>query len=164
MELKFCETERLNLYSLSDKYKSFILELLNTEGWIQFIGYRNVKSLDDASLYIQKILDNSQVTYWVVELKEKGIPIGIITWIKRDYLEYPDIGFAFLPAYGKNGYALEAASAVLDSMRKAGQTKKVNAITVPENTNSTRLLVKLGFGFEGKFIHDEEELDLYTLL
>ncbi len=36
------KTNRLTLRKLEEKDCSFILELLNTEGWLKFIGNRNV--------------------------------------------------------------------------------------------------------------------------
>ncbi len=47
-------TERLLINPLSTYDDYFILELLNTEGWIKFIGNRNIHSQADASAYIQK--------------------------------------------------------------------------------------------------------------
>jgi len=41
----------LREFNLSDA--SFIVELLNSPGWIEFIGDRNVHSVDDAILYLQ---------------------------------------------------------------------------------------------------------------
>src|SRR5215218_9705823 len=93
----FLITERLLIIPLATSDDSFILELVNTEGWISFIGNRNITSQVEAKAYIQKILENSNCSYWVVKLKEQQQSIGIITYIKRDYLEHHDIGFAFLP-------------------------------------------------------------------
>ena len=92
-------TERLYLESLTFHDNEFILELVNSKGWLKFIGDRNIKSLSDSSTYIQKILDNPNTIYWVVKIKNSKTNIGIITFIKRDYLEHHDIGFAFLPDY-----------------------------------------------------------------
>ena len=50
------ETERLRIRPLSAEDSKFILELVNTEGWLKFIGDRNVKDLPDAIDYIEKIM------------------------------------------------------------------------------------------------------------
>ena len=47
------KTERLLLRSLTLADAPFIFELVNTAGWIQFIGDRNVHNHEDAERYIQ---------------------------------------------------------------------------------------------------------------
>jgi RimJ/RimL family protein N-acetyltransferase len=154
-------TARLSLNKLSVSDAAFIKDLVNTPGWLQFIGNRNVNSIEDAITYIHKILGNKNVIYWVVRLKESGTAIGIITLIRRDYLDHPDIGFAFLPAYHAKGYAYEAATVVLNDA--AQQHAVTIAITIKENTTSIKLLEKLGLSFERELVRDGESLLVYSL-
>jgi RimJ/RimL family protein N-acetyltransferase len=155
-------TERLVLNKLSLNDMAFIKDLVNTKEWLKFIGDRNVKTNEDSKKYVQKIIENPNVDYWVVTLKSKNISIGIITFIKRDYLDYPDIGFAFLPEYAKNGYAYEASETILkDAIHTKRQ--KILAITVKENINSTKLLKKLGFDFNKEIKVEKELLIVYSL-
>jgi RimJ/RimL family protein N-acetyltransferase len=156
-------TERLMLTALNNHESKFIFELLNTEGWIKFIGDRNIKSLTDADAYITRICNNKNVTYWVVKTKENNSSIGIITLIKRDYLEHHDIGFAFLPKFGKHGYAYEAANIILNYLFSIGSHKKILATTIPENTKSIQLLEKLGLHFEKEIMIENETLHLYSI-
>lgn len=121
----FLSTERLIVENIKLSDNKFIFELVNSIGWLKFIGNRNVSSPIEATAYIQKIIDTSNLYYWVVKLKESNIAIGIITFIKREYLEYHDIGFAFLPSFFNKGYAYEATSAVLNSVI---QTHKLSYI------------------------------------
>lgn len=152
------ETTRLALRELTTNDAAFILELVNTPGWLQFIGDRNVKNMEDALAYINKILSRHGITYWVVTLKD-GTPAGIITFIKRDYLPHHDIGFAFLPRYQGTGYALEAAAAVLKSVSAAHT--RILATTIPGNASSIRLLTKLGLAFEKEITVEGEKLLVY---
>ena len=46
------ETERLILRWLDIKDAPFILELVNDPAWIQFIGNKGVRTLEDATNYI----------------------------------------------------------------------------------------------------------------
>jgi RimJ/RimL family protein N-acetyltransferase len=98
---------------------------------------------------------------YLVSLKDTT-PIGICGLIKRDTLDDKDIGFAFLPKYTGNGYALEAASVILQNARKKFGLKRIAAITLENNQRSIQLLTKLGFVFEKKirFTGDEKELML----
>ena len=95
------ETERLYIRPLMIKDVDFILQLLNSKGWIQFIGDRNVKDIKAANDYIQRILLNNKFFYSVFEIKETNTPIGIVTFLYRENKNYPDIGFAMLPEYEK---------------------------------------------------------------
>src|SRR5512138_2763193 len=107
-------TERLLITALKVSDSRFILELVNTPAWLKFIGDRHVHSDIQAINYIKNIIDAPDTNYWVVRTKRNHVCIGVITFIKRDYLACHDIGCAFLPQFGKNGYAYEATKAVLD--------------------------------------------------
>jgi RimJ/RimL family protein N-acetyltransferase len=152
-------TQRLQLHPMALQDADFILELTNTREWIEFIGNRNLSTTADAEKYIQKILDNPDVQYWVARLQNSMVPIGAITLIKRGYLEHKDIGFAFLPKYAKQGFAIEAATAVLAAVAESHPV--VAAITVKENTNSILLLEKMGFSFEQEIEDEGEVLSQY---
>lgn len=97
------ETERLILRYQKIEDAAFILELLNDPSWIQYIGDRGVRTIDDARDYILKgALDmyaRLGFGFYLTELKEGGIPIGICGLVKRDFLEDVDIGFALLPRF-----------------------------------------------------------------
>ncbi|RYY66554.1 MAG: N-acetyltransferase, partial [Chitinophagaceae bacterium] len=114
--IQLTDTERLTIAPLQEADHLFIMELLNTEGWIKFIGDRNVHSPEDALAYIHKVNANNAIRYWTVKTKHNNIPIGIVTLIQRDYLHQPDIGFAFLPAAAGKGYALEASAALMEKL------------------------------------------------
>ena len=59
-------TNRLVLESLTLADANFMFELLNTAEWLRFIGNRNINTLEDATAYIQKIINNTAIHYWVV--------------------------------------------------------------------------------------------------
>ena len=90
------ETERLYMRPLMIKDVDFIIQLLNSKGWIQFIGDRNVKDIKAANEYIQRILLNNKYFYTVFEIKETNMPIGIVTFLYRENKNYPDIGFVYV--------------------------------------------------------------------
>ncbi|HMT30547.1 MAG TPA: GNAT family N-acetyltransferase [Bacteroidia bacterium] len=154
-------TPRLTINPISINDYAFIQSLLNTPGWIQFIGDRKIHSEEAAKNYLQKILDNPNVHYWIVRLKDGGVPIGIVTFMIRNYLEDYDFGFAFLPEYGKQGFAFEAASEVLKELKKNPEYKQILAITLPENISSINLLERLGFMYDKNILIDNEELKLF---
>jgi RimJ/RimL family protein N-acetyltransferase len=155
------ETERLYIRPLMIKDVDFIIQLLNSKGWIQFIGDRNVKDAQSANEYIQRILSNNKFFYNVFEIKETNAPIGIVTFLYRENYDSPDIGFAMLSQYEKRGYAFEATKKYLVKLIE-NNICKIIAITKPENKNSIRLLIKLGLHFEKTFLENNEELEMYS--
>lgn len=161
------ETDRLRLRTLTLEDTTFIIELLNSPGWLQFIGDRNVKTEIQAKNYLQdgpfKSYAENGFGLWLVEKKEDNQPMGMCGFLKRDYLETPDIGFAFLPYFNGKGYAYEMASATLVYAKHQLKVSKISAITLPDNEKSIRLLEKIGLKFI-KTIYlapDKEELLLY---
>ena len=157
------KTERLTLRELTAADNQFIFELVNTPGWIKFIGDRNVKTSEDADNYIQKIISNPNISYRVATLPDNQTAVGIVTFIKRDYLDHPDIGFAFLPAYSKQGYAFEATKEVLNHLLNQQEHSTILATTIPENSSSIQLLKKLGLSFSKQITHEGELLHVYLI-
>lgn len=159
------ETKRLLLRELTFDDASFIVQLLNTEGWLKFIGDRNIKTLAHAENYIK---NGPQVSYnsfgfgllLVIE-KEGNLPIGLCGLLQRDYLDSPDIGFAFLPEFSKMGYAFEAADAVMKNAVGKLSKNILYATVLNHNYNSIKLLSKLGFTFQKVISVNDEKLDLY---
>lgn len=161
------ETDRLRLRELTMGDSEFIIELLNSPGWIKFIGDRNVQTLEDAQNYLQngpmKLYRQHDFGLWMVELKTEQTPIGICGLLKRDTLNLPDLGFCLLPQFQGKGYAYESAKAAIEAGMKDYQLEKLCAITLPENNASIRLLGRLGFGFVSavQFPDNDETLLLY---
>jgi RimJ/RimL family protein N-acetyltransferase len=157
------ETIRLELRELNASNAEFIFRLVNTEDWIKFIGERNIKTLEDAQGYIKRIIDNPNITYWVIYLKEQFLPVGIISLVNRDYLEHADIGFALLPENEKKGYAAEATQCVLEFLKKSNEHSRILAITLKENPKSIHLLEKLGMKLDREIENEKERLLVYSM-
>lgn len=155
-------TERLTLNIVTEDDHEFMMALVNTKGWIKFIGDRNVHSKEDAVAYIKRIIGTENLTYWVVREKDTSTPVGVISFIKRKYLDHFDIGFAFLPEFNGMGYAYEAAKEVLSIVSKIPGYSTVLATTIPGNINSIKLLNKLGLHFEKEVEVDNEKLNVFS--
>jgi RimJ/RimL family protein N-acetyltransferase len=159
-------TDRLEITELSVYNVAFVIALLNSPGWLQYIGDRGVHTAEEAINWLQqgpmKSYEEHGYGLWLVKLLASNEPIGICGLIHRDYLPHADIGLAYLPQYGGQGYAGEAANAVLQFAADKGMTA-VQAITMPDNEPSLRLLKKLGFEESG-LISPPGELDPLVLL
>ena len=92
-------------------------------------------------------------------------PIGICGLLKRDKLDSPDIGFAILPNFRKQGYAVEASRAILNDARERLQLTKILAITSSENIASIELLLKLGMLYKKMITieSDSKPVQLYSI-
>jgi ribosomal-protein-alanine N-acetyltransferase len=161
------ETNRLILREADLSDNQFFYELLNSPKWLKYIGDRGIKTLKNAEDYINDKLINSYKSngygLYVYELKESHIPIGICGFIKRDYLESEDIGFALLPEYERTGYTYEIALATLNYGENKLSINKVYAITSNDNVASQELLKKLGFNFKSQIMEpgSDEEILLF---
>ena len=166
--MKILETDRLILRQLSTEDAAFILELVNEPSFIQNIGDRGVRTLEDARAYILRVAiasyEKNGFGLYLVELKDSGQSIGMCGLIKRDGLEDVDIGYAFLPRFWLKGYAVEAAAAVKDYARDMLGLKRLVAITDPANQGSIRVLEKIGLKYEKmvRLSADDIELKLFT--
>lgn len=157
------ETERLTLKTLTKADVNYIQELTNTKGWLRFIGDRGTATIEGTEKYIDGIEQNPACKFWKVSLNENNVPIGLVTLIKRDYLNDPDIGFAFLPQFCEKGFAFEASKAILDEVFKHPLILGICGITNKENTSSIKLLNKLGLTTHSTIAVEGETLEVYTL-
>jgi RimJ/RimL family protein N-acetyltransferase len=163
------ETERLRLRRISVDDAEFIMALLNEPSFMRYIGDKQVRNLDDARQYI---LNGPVASYerhgfglLLVELRDSQTPIGMCGLLKRDELPDPDIGFALMPDFWNNGFAFEAAAAVLQDAREQMRPQRLLAITSLDNDASIKLLERLGFKFERviRLAPDREEVRLFVL-
>ncbi len=160
------KTARLELRELKFEDAEFILELLNEAGFIRFIGDKGVRTAADACDYIRKGPMDSYARngfgLYAACLGD-GTPIGICGLVKREGLDEPDVGFAFLSRHWSKGYAVECAAAVLAHAREALHLDRIVAITSPDNWSSIAVLEKIGLRFERmiRLVDHSPELKLF---
>ena len=145
------QTERLRLRHMAPSDAAFMLGLLNDPAWHRFIGDRGIRTVEGARDYIIKgpmdMVARLGFGFYIVERAQDDCPLGVCGLAKRDFLDDVDIGYAFLPRHGGQGYALEAAQGVMAHAAQLG-LKRIVATVRPDNRASIRLLEKLGLRFE----------------
>jgi RimJ/RimL family protein N-acetyltransferase len=161
------ETERLRLRRLDAGDAPFILRLLNEPSFIQFIGDKGVRTLDDARAYISGQIASYErfgLGLYLTARKDDGVPIGMCGLVKRDVLDDVDIGFAFVPEFWSQGYGLESASAVMAYAATTLGLPRVVAVTNPDNVASIKLVERLGLRFTRmvRLAADGPELKLFA--
>jgi RimJ/RimL family protein N-acetyltransferase len=149
--VKILQTARLRLRIATLDDTVFYHALVNDPDFIEHIGDRGIRTLDEARAALLAgpiaMQEERGHSLYVVELMETETPIGMCGLIKRDTLDEVDIGYAYLPVGRGQGYAFEAAQAVLAYAPALG-LERVLAITSPGNVASNGLLRKLGMRFE----------------
>ena len=133
MEFRFFETDRLIIRPTQIEDACFLLELLNTKKWIEYIGDRKVKNKEAAEEYIKnKMLPQLKrlgfSNYTIIE-KEGQNKIGTVGLFDREGLGEIDIGFALLPTYEKKGFAFEASHVIKEAAFNEFGTKALFALT-----------------------------------
>ncbi|REJ76932.1 MAG: N-acetyltransferase [Acidobacteria bacterium] len=147
-------TERLTLREAAPVDAGFVVELLNDGAFVANIGDRGVRTHGDAVRYIAERMTASYRAHgfgmWIAERRSDVAPIGVCGIVRREGLEHPDLGYALLPAFRGQGYASEAAAAVLRFGREELALPVLLAIVSRQNTASVRVLEKIGFAQSGK--------------
>jgi ribosomal-protein-alanine N-acetyltransferase len=141
------ETDRLALSEMTAEDAPFILELLTSRGFKENIGDRGVSDLEGARGYIERARAGYAANgfgLWRCGLKATGEPTGLAGLVKRDGLEHPDVGYAFLERFWGQGLASESAAAALAYGRDVVGLKTIVAITTPANLGSIAVLKKIG--------------------
>lgn len=145
--MSILETERLVLSEAVADDAPFILELLLSRGFIENIGDRGVRDLESAGGYIERARSgyaSNGFGLWRCDLKATGEPAGICGLVKRDGLDHPDVGYAFLERFWGGGLATEAAAACLAYGLQTLSLPVILAITTPANVGSIAVLKKIG--------------------
>lgn len=167
--MRYLETERLILKPTTLDDAAFMLELLNTPKWLQYIGDRQVYTLEDAKAYILKRIvpqfERLGYANYTVVRKSDQAKLGSCGLYDREGLEGIDIGFAFLPQFEGKGYAFEGAQKLKEVAFSAFNIPEINAITTQQNMASQKLLEKLGLRFKEliEVPGDPEKLMFYSI-
>lgn len=164
------ETERLIIAPVLESDAAFILKLLNTPKWLEFIGDRNVKTEADAADYIRikmlpQLYEFGYGNYKVID-KQTQEPMGTVGIYHREGYEGADIGYAFLPQFERKGFATEASVKLIEVAFDELRMESLNAYTNKDNEASQKLLRKLGFKESGvtTFPDEDKEILTFTLL
>jgi RimJ/RimL family protein N-acetyltransferase len=169
-QLKIFETNRLFLTPTTTADADFILALFNTPKWINFIGDRNLKSTQESAEYIinkfRPQIERLGFGNYTITRKFDDAKIGGCGLYDREGVEGFDIGLALLPQYENRGYGFECANKLKEVAFSEFNLMEISGITSEQNTDSQKLLMKLGLQFEKniKLTDYPEEVLLYKLV
>lgn len=145
-------TPRLVIRQVTVHDAAFVLEMANEPAFLQYIGDKGIRTLEDARAHIAERFVGHYAKHgfglWGVVRKDTCEIIGICGLLKRDFLDHPDIGYSLLTRHTGQGYAKEAIAATLAHARGPLGFTTLHALTALENPASIGLLTKFGFRFE----------------
>jgi len=165
----FIETERLLLRRVTLGDAGLMLAIWNDPAFVSYVGDRGIRTIADAQAALKdgalKLFEDYGFGPYVMSLKTSGSPIGICGLFRRENLDDPDIGFAVLPDHSGNGYAGEAAEAVVAHARDDLGIRCLTAIVSPGNSASIGLIKKIGLTFDRGITMpgEDEEISLYSM-
>ncbi|CAI7572813.1 unnamed protein product [Penicillium pancosmium] len=144
-------TSRLRIipfHPANQTHAEFLVQLWNTEDFINFCGRTSISTPEKASNFIQqRVLQQYSVNKYgmfLVSLKEGEnttlSPIGTVSLMKGaspdPHFLAPDIGFAVLPEHSGKGYAAEAAKGLLEWARTDRGVEAAFGFCDPSNRRS----------------------------
>lgn len=122
----------------------------------QTIWWGPHETLDQTRALLEKI--ERQGGWWAVE-RDGEIVGNVFLRQSRDHVGALELGYHFRSTCWGQGFATEAARAVLAT----ASGKTVEAPVVPENARSQHVLRKLGFAIAGQLMHAGRLHDLWRL-
>ncbi len=156
------ETERLILRKIGMQDLEDLFEMDADPAVHQYIDNDPVTSKEQISKVIDMInrqYDENGIGRWAVVDKQTNECVG---WCGLKYFREPlnnhsniyELGYRFKQKHWGKGYASESAAAMVTYGFATFDIATLYAMTHPENTNSIKVLQKLGFKLIEQFIYD----------
>lgn len=143
------ETERLIIRGFDKNDYHAVYEYTSNPDVMRYIP-EGVFTKEDAKQFVEKNMGEKVEKYPVI-LKESNTLIGHIVFHRYFGEHTYEIGWVFHPDYYNNGFASEAAKAVLQYGFEELKLHRIIATCQPENIGSYRVMEKIGMRREGYF-------------
>lgn len=148
--LPLLQTERLVLRAFDQSDAVDVYAYAKSDKVGPMAGFAPHDSLEDSRRMIENFIRSGEV--WAIVEKRTGHVIGSISLHKDGKRTVPNarrVGYALGEAYWGQGYATEACREVLRYAFEEAECPVISADHFPFNTQSRRVLKKLGFVLEG---------------
>jgi RimJ/RimL family protein N-acetyltransferase len=143
------ETSRLTIRSFMESDIPEYAAIVADPQVTRFLGDGSPHSHEQAAAYVYGCIKSEtrgDVARYAVVLKETGELIGFCGFKKVH--DYTDFGWRYARRAWGNGYATEAAAAVLDYGLNTLKLGDIVAVSALENVGSVRVMEKIGLQFE----------------
>ncbi len=146
-------TPRLTLRAVRQSDLQDLFDYASDPEIDRYTPWTRYQSLADAQADLDNFIadyDRDRIGVWGIEHTADQRLIGIIN-LSRPHPQdrRTELGFTIARAYWGQGYASEAAQAVIQFALGPMQLYRVEAVCLPDNQASARALVKAGMQYEG---------------
>ncbi|MFD2873589.1 GNAT family N-acetyltransferase [Mucilaginibacter ximonensis] len=158
-------TRRLVLRMLLLTDAGDLAKLRSDEQVNRYLNRSATSNVIEAEAFIKNItelLNKNTGAYWVICLKTDPTLIGTICFWNFDLKrQTADIGYELMPAQQGKGLMQEAIKAVIKYGFSEMQLYAIIAVTHPDNSKSSKILIKNGFILDAanKFVSKEDAAD-----
>lgn len=166
--LQRIESERLVLRPLTFEDLDELLPFHSDPEVVRFIPWP-VRDRDQVIEWLHKAVEFTDLAnegdYLALAIvrKDSGQVIGQVNAMYRSTLnQTAEIGYVINPQFGSQGFASEAAIALVDALFDSGKFRRVIARLDARNDASVRLLERIGFRREAHHIEDDFFKDEWT--
>lgn len=145
-------TERLELRMMRVHDAPTLAAYRNVSDIARFQSWPMPFTLDDARRMLaeQDSLDDLPTSGWVqIAIDHAGTVVGDLAIGLDEDSPVAEIGFTIAPDHQGNGFASEAAGALIDALFAATEVHRIVASIDPANLPSMRVLENIGFRYEG---------------
>ncbi len=151
-------TPRLRLRLMSIDHLDFVAEMLGDKDVMNFYPalYSRMEAAEWIERQVRRYRENGH-GLWLVENAHDGVPVGQVGLSMQDVdgVLIPELGYLIHREFWRQGYAYEAASAVLEYAWNVQNYPKVVSLIRPENLPSRAVAKKLGMTESGNTLHHE---------
>lgn len=160
------DTERLFLREFTIDDAQLLIDLNSNSNVTRYTGDGPVESVAKAKEILETIIFPqypNKIGRWAVHLKSNNEFIG---WCGLKFIEELneiDLGYRFFEKHWGKGYATESAKAVLAYGFNALKLQEIVARAAIDNTNSIKVLEKVGMKFEKEAIEHGDKIYKYLL-
>ena len=165
------ETARLILREVEYIDQDDLFEMDSVPAVHLYIENNPVKTIGEVQKVIELLKNQYKkngIARWAVVEKLTNECVG---WAGLKYFDEPlnnhnhfyELGYRFKQKHWGKGFATESSMAILDYGFKNLKVDTIFAITNPQNTNSIKVLTKLGFHFKEIFDYDGEPTNWFEL-
>lgn len=150
------ETSRLLLNRLTKQDREPLFAIFSDPNVIEYYDVELFKSIDEADRLIEYFdarFESDTGVRWAIRDKLSGVFLGtcgFTNWNKFDHSAV--VGYELSKQYWGKGYALEAVGSIINFIFEESfhfYVHRVEALILPSNKPSQKLVKKLGFSLEG---------------
>lgn len=164
--MQLLETARLSLEYFDENYFEELAHLLANKEIHKLWPEPKTRNREESRKYLDKILSQYEkygYSYWAIIRKSDSAFIGMCGLLPEEVNGKKEVEVAYRidNKYWGNGYAPEAAKAVMEYAREQLGWSSVISLILPENHQSIRVAEKNGLIPDGKKNHVGKEHSIY---